>query len=296
MELQTKGKLLSGELLSSHTSLHLGGEAKYFLFASDWEDISKSLSFAREKNIPSFIIGEGSNVLFLDEGFSGIVITTKNMRKIDIEDNKLIAQSGASLSEVINVAKESSLSGFESLIGIPGSVGGASVMNAGAFNCEIGDYIETARVFRDGRGVRIEDIGFSYRDSSLSEEIVLEIEFALNKKRKEYIEKEIREKIKLRKENQPSFSEGVGTCGSVFKNPEGYTAGELIEQAGLKGMKVGGVRVPEEHGNYFLTDPGSKARDFIEMVRLVRDKVKEKFGVILKMEVKVVGKEGQVQI
>jgi UDP-N-acetylmuramate dehydrogenase len=296
MVLKTKGKLLLDEPLSAHTSLHLGGRTRYFLMAADAGDISEALSFAKENGIPSFIMGKGSNLLFSDEGFSGIVISTLDMKKVDVSDNKIIAQAGATLYDVINIAKESSLSGFESLVGIPGSIGGAAVMNAGAFDCEIGDYIKGARVLRDGGEVRIEDINFAYRQSSLSDEIVIDVEFLLSEKEKEYIEKKIGEIVQLRRGRQPVFSHDIGTCGSVFKNPPGYSAGELIEKAGCKGMKIGGTRISEEHCNYFLTDLDATSRDFIELVRLVRDKIKKDTGIDLKLEVKVIGKEKEIRI
>jgi UDP-N-acetylmuramate dehydrogenase len=296
MELKIKGKMLLDEPLSSHTSLHLGGKARYFMMAVNTKDISKAMSFARKEGLESFIMGRGSNILFSDEGFSGMVISTKGMDKININDTKVIVQSGTNLSEVINIAKESSLSGFESLVGIPGSVGGASIMNAGAFDCEIGDYIEAVKVLRDGEEVRVEDLWFDYRQSSLSDEIVVEIEFSLGKKEKREIENKIKEITELRKEKQPDFSKVIGTCGSVFKNPEGFAAGELIEKAGCKGMGIGGVRVSRKHCNYFLTTPGATSRDFIELARVVRDKVERKTGVTLELEVKIIGKEKEIQI
>jgi UDP-N-acetylmuramate dehydrogenase len=296
MKLEAKGELLLEEPLSSHTSLHLGGKARYFLMAADAEDISKAVTFAKKDDMPSFIMGKGSNLLFSDDGFSGIVINTTNMKKVDVYDTKLVAEAGAGLYDVINVAKEFSLSGFESLAGIPGSVGGAAVMNAGAFDCEIGDCIKAVKVLRDGKEVKIEDMRFDYRKSSLSSEIILEVEFSLSEKEKDYIEKKIKEVVKLRKERQPVFSPTVGTCGSVFKNPEGSSAGELIEKAGCKGMKIGGARISEKHCNYFLTDPDATSRDFIELVKLVKDKIKKDFGIDLELEVKVVGKEKEIQI
>jgi UDP-N-acetylmuramate dehydrogenase len=296
MGLETKGKLLLDEPLSFHTSLHLGGKARYFLMAADADDISEAISFAKEEEVSSFIMGKGSNLLFSDDGFSGVVISTENMKRVEVSDKKLLAQAGAALYDVINIAKESRLSGFESLVGIPGSIGGAAVMNAGAFDCEIGDYIKAVKVLRDREEVRIDDMRFEYRQSSLSGEIVLEVEFFLSEKEKEYIENKIKEISKLRKRKQPVLSPGTGTCGSVFKNPEGSSAGELIEKSGCKGMNIGGVRVSEEHCNYFLTDPGATSQDFIELVRLVRNKIKKDNGIDLELEVKVVGKEKEIQI
>ncbi len=296
MELEVKGKMLFDEPLSAHTSLHLGGKARYLLMAADSDDISEAVSFAREEGLTIFVMGKGSNILFSDEGFSGIIVCTENMKKVDVYNNKLTAQAGARLSDAINVAKESSLSGFESLVGIPGSVGGASVMNAGAFGCEIGNYIKSAQVLRDEEEVKLTDIQFDYRQSSLSDEIVVEVEFSLTEREKTKIENKIKEITVLRNEKQPVFSKDTGTCGSVFKNLEGLSAGELIEKSGCRGMRIGGVRVSEKHCNYFLSAPDATSSDFIELVKVVRDKVKKYSGVALELEVKVIGKEKEIQI
>jgi UDP-N-acetylmuramate dehydrogenase len=296
MELEVKGKMLFDEPLSVHTSLHLGGKARYFLMADDADDISEAVSFAKEEELPSFVMGKGSNILFSDDGFSGIIVCTENIKKVDVYNNKLTAQAGASLSDAINIAKEYSLSGFESLSGIPGSVGGAAVMNAGAFGCEIGNHIKSVKVLRDGEEVKLTDIQFDYRQSSLSDEVVLEVEFSLTEREKREIEDKIKEISTLRKERQPVFSKEVGTCGSVFKNPEGLAAGELIEKSGCKGMRIGGARVSEKHCNYFLTSPDATSRDFIELIRVVRNEVERRLGIVLKLEVKVIGKEKEVDI
>ncbi|MEJ2355667.1 MAG: UDP-N-acetylmuramate dehydrogenase, partial [candidate division WOR-3 bacterium] len=205
-------------------------------------------------------------------------------------------QSGANLSDVINIAKESSLSGLECLIGIPGSVGGASIMNAGAFGCEIGDCIESVKVLREGKEVKVDDILFDYRKSSLCGEIITEVEFSLSEGEKRQIENKIKEIAEQRKNKQPVISKGTGTCGSVFKNPEGFLAGELIEKSGLNGMKVGGAEVSRKHCNYFLTAPEATSRDFIELVKTVREKVRKETGVTLELEVKVIDEEKEVQI
>jgi UDP-N-acetylmuramate dehydrogenase len=296
MELKVEGKMFVDESLSAHTTLRLGGRAKYFLMAANSSDIFKAVSYARENKLACFVMGKGSNVLFSDKGFSGIVVNTLDMGKIDVDKNRMIAQSGANLSDVIDVAKEYSLSGLEYLIGIPGSVGGASVMNAGAFDCEIGDYIESAKVLREGKEVKINDILFDYRQSSLSGEIIIEVEFSLSEGEKRQIENEIKEIAELRKNKQPIISAGVGTCGSVFKNPEDFSAGELIEKSGLKGMKVGGAEVSRKHCNYFLTTPEATSRDFIELVKLVREKVRKETGITLELEVKVIGEEKEIQV
>ncbi|MEO0292717.1 MAG: UDP-N-acetylmuramate dehydrogenase [candidate division WOR-3 bacterium] len=296
MELKTEGKILMNEPLSSHTSLHLGGKAKYFLFAETTNDIAKAISFAEKKEIPFFIIGKGTNLLFLDEGFSGIVISTLNLERITVIPPKLIAEAGASLSKVINTAKENSLSGIESLWGIPGSIGGAVVMNAGAFGCEIGNFVSSIKVLRKNKEEKIKEIQFGYRSSNLKGEVVLEVELILKEEEKEKIEEKIKEVIKLRKEKQPFIPEGIGTCGSVFKNPLGLSAGELIEKAGLKGTKIGRVRISNDHCNYFLVEPGASSSDFLELVRFVKEKVKNLFKIDLELEVIIIGKEKEIKI
>jgi UDP-N-acetylmuramate dehydrogenase len=296
MELEIKDDVLLDEPLSSHTSLHLGGRAKYFMMAENTKNISGAISFSKERELPIYMIGWGSNILFSDEGFSGMVICTERMKKIEVNGFKMIAEAGTGLSEIIKVAKESSLGGIEELIGIPGSVGGASVMNASAFDCGIGEYIRTAKVLKNGEELKLSEIEFDYRKSSLSGEIVLEIEFEFDEKEKKDIEDKIIEIMEIRKRKHPFISEEIGTCGSVFKNPEGTSAGELIEKAGCKGMNVGSVRVSEKHCNFFLTVPGATSEDFVDLIRRVRDRVKNNSGVDLELEVKVIGEEKEIQI
>lgn len=296
MELEVKGKLMLDEPLSLHSSLHLGGKTRYFLLASDTDDVSKATAFAERKNLPVLIIGKGSNILFSDEGFSGVVIGTEKMKKIEVDGVKMIAEAGASLSEVIKIAKESSLGGIEELIGIPGSVGGASVMNASAFDCEIGEYINTAKVLRNGGELNLSEFEFGYRESSLSDEIVLDIEFEFDEKEKKDIEDKIIEIMEIRRRKHPFISEEIGTCGSVFKNPKGHSAGELIEKAGCKGMNIGSVKVSLKHCNFFITAPGATSEDFIDLIGKVRDKVKKNSGVDLELEVKIIGKEKEIHI
>jgi UDP-N-acetylmuramate dehydrogenase len=296
MELEVKGKLMLDEPLSLHSSLHLGGKAGYFLLASDADDISKTTAFAEREELPVLIIGKGSNILFSDEGFSGVVICTEKMKRIEVDGAKMIAEAGASLSEVIKVAKESSLSGIEELIGIPGSIGGAAVMNASAFNCEIGKYINAVKVLRNGKELNLSEFGFGYRESSLSDEIVLDVEFEFDKKEKKDIEDKIIEIMEIRRRKHPFVSEEIGTCGSVFKNPKPHSAGELIERAGCKGMNVGSVKVSEKHCNFFLTAPGATSEDFIDLIGRVRDKVKKNSRFDLELEVKIIGKEKEIHI
>lgn len=296
MELEVKGELKEKEPLSKHTTLHLGGEAQYFLYAEDIDDIMKSISFCNNNRLPYYIIGRGSNVLFLDDGFSGMVITTERLDRIEVDENIILSQAGASLTDVINRSKIESLSGLESLIGIPGTVGGAVIMNAGAYGCEIGEFVSAVSVIRKGDIIQIKDFNFGYRDSSLKGEIILNVILSLNRGNRDKIERKMNEVLETRIKNLPEIPDHIGTCGSVFKNPVDGHAGILIEKSGIKGLKIGGAMTSREHANYIVTEITANSKDVVELIGKVRKKVYEKFGIMLETEVIIVGKEKEIQI
>jgi len=296
MELEVKGELKEKEPLSKHTTLQLGGEAQYFLYAEDIDDIIKSISFCNNNRLPYYIIGRGSNLLFLDDGFSGMVITTEKLDRIEVDGNIILSQAGAPLNDVINRSKIESLSGLESLIGIPGTVGGAVIMNAGAYGCEIGEFVLAVSVIREGDIIQIKDFNFGYRNSSLKGEIILNVILRLNMGNRGEIEHKMNEVLKTRMKNLPQIPDHIGTCGSVFKNPVDGHAGILIEKSGLKGLKIGGSMISREHANYIITEKTASSKDVVELIRRVRNKVYEKFGIMLETEVIVVGKEKEIQI
>lgn len=295
-ELGIRGELRSREPLYAHTYLHVGGEAEYFLFAREFNDIKKSLDFCKEKGMPYYIIGNGSNVLFLDEGFSGLVITTQRMDQVQIKGTTVRSEAGSSLSRVIDCCKEAGLSGLESLIGIPGTIGGSVVMNAGAYGTEIGEFVSSVSVLRGGKILQLEEFYFNYRISSLKGEILLDIALVLRENNKREIEERMTNVAKERKVKMPGIPKWIGTCGSVFKNPEGNHAGSLIERAGLKGKRVGGASVSTHHANYIFTEPSATSRDVINLIRKIIDEVDNKFGITLETEVLIVGKEDEIQI
>jgi len=294
--LEIKGELKRKEPLSSHTYLRVGGEARYFLYVASMDDMRKSIEFCEGKGIPYYIIGNGSNVLFLDEGFKGLVMTTKRMNRILLEEDMIRAEAGASLLEIIKCCKDACLSGFESLTGVPGTIGGAVVMNAGAYGTEIGEFVSSISVLRGSEISHLEEFQFGYRYSTLKREIVLDVNLLLEKGNRKEIENRMEEISKKRRSRLPKIPSHIGTCGSVFKNPEGGHAGNLIEQAGLKGRRVGGALISMDHANYILTDPSATSEDVIELIRRVRDEVEKKFGVILETEVVIIGKEEETQI
>jgi UDP-N-acetylmuramate dehydrogenase len=296
MELEVKGELKEKEPLSKHTTLRLGGKAQYFLYAEDIDDIIKSISFCDNNRLPYYVIGRGSNVLFLDDGFNGMVITTERLDRIEVDENIILVQAGASLEDVINRSKIESLSGLESLIGIPGTVGGAVVMNAGAYGCEIGGFVSAVSVIRRGDIIQLKDFNFGYRDSSLKGKIILDVTLKLNRGNRDKIETKMHEVLKTRMKNLPQLPDNIGTCGSVFKNPVNSHAGMLIEKSGLKGLKIGGSMISREHANYIITEMTANSKDVVVLIRKVRKKVYEKFGIMLKTEVVIVGKEKEIQI
>jgi len=291
-----KGKLKRKESLSKHTYLHVGGEARYFLYAFNIDEIRESIAFCEGEGMPYYIMGRGSNVLFSDKGFSGLVITTQRMDRISLEGEMIRAESGASLREIIIHAKDAGLTGLESLTGIPGTVGGGVIMNAGAYGCEIGDYVTSVYILKRDEVSQLKEFNFGYRDSSLKEEIVLEVILTLKEGNKREIENKIEEILKKRRSNLPEIQEGIGSCGSVFKNPEGLHAGMLIEKADLKGKRVGGAEIPMDHANYIFTYPSTKSHDVIELIRQVRDEVLKRYGVNLETEVIIVDEEKEIQI
>lgn len=295
-ELEIASELRRKEPLSDHTYLSVGGVAEYFLFAESIDDMIKSIEFAREMGLPFYIIGEGSNVLFLDEGFSGMVITTERMDRITIDDVNCFCESGTLLIKIIECCKEYGLTGLESLAGIPGTIGGAVRMNAGAYGTEIGTLVSSVSVLKDGSVVQLEDVHFSYRKSSLKGEIVLKVTLSLIRRNKKEVSENIEMIMKKRRGIMSEIPIDSGTCGSVFKNPEGRYAGKLIEEANLKGKRVGGAWVSMGHANFIFTDKTAKSSDVMDLIRLIRDEVERNSNIRLKTEVVIVGKGQEIEI
>lgn len=295
-KLEIRGELFENQSLKNHNFLHLGGNARYFCFVDCPEDLMNVLNFAEEKGMPYYILGKGSNVLFLDCGFQGVVITTERMNSISSSNNCLTVDSGALLNEVINFAGEKDLRGIERLFDIPGTIGGAAIMNAGAYGCEVGNWISSVRVLRNGEIKKLDDVEFNYRDSSLRGEIVLSVELQLKRGNFHYVRKKTDEIRRKREKSLPDYGKDRGTCGSTFKNPVGGKAAVYIEKAGLKGKRIGGAFVSEKHANFLMTENGASSADYLELMKLVIDEVDRKFGVRLKPEVKIIGKEEEVSI
>lgn len=282
-------KVRVDEPLSRHTSLRIGGPASYFLGLRNIEELTNVVEFSKKENLEFFILGEGTNVLFPDKGFSGLVIQLKGeFEKFFAESNQVTAGAGVKLNKLIEKLAERSLAGLEFACGIPGSVGGAIVTNAGTKWGSIGDAAREIKIFSDGR-VRVlkkEELDFSYRRCALPEKaIVLEAKLGLKNGKKSDIINKIRERLQQRKRNQPL---STNNAGCVFRNPETCEAGKLIESAGLKGMRWGDAEVSKKHANFIINCGRARAKDVCNLIEKIRQTVKEKFDIELELELKIV--------
>jgi UDP-N-acetylmuramate dehydrogenase len=286
-------KFLRNQSLKKHITFRIGGPADYFCAPKTAEEIREALRFARERRQPVAVLGAGSNLLVLDEGVRGVVIKLgRGLNWIRVSDGRVEVGAGVLLPRLIRFLSQKGLGGLEFLTGIPGSVGGAVVMNAGAWGKEIGRYVEQVRVLdRAGREkiFKKRRLGFSYRRSMLqgSRWILTEVVFRLRKKKKRAIQKQIREYLSKRKSAQPL---GIPNCGSVFKNPRGDFAGRLIEEAGCKGMRIGDAQVSVKHANFIVNLGDARAKDVIKLMTSVQRSVRDKFKILLEPEIKIMVK------
>lgn len=278
--------------MKKHTTFRLGGAADYFLSPEKAEQVAKLIHICREENIPYFILGNGSNLLVSDKGYRGTVIQIfKNMNNIRVEGTKLYVQAGALLSAIARKALDAGLTGMEFASGIPGTVGGAAVMNAGAYGGEMKDIIKAVTVLTKEGEMRVLDaseLQFGYRTSVIKENgyVVLEAVIQLCPGDKETIQKRMEELKEQRVTKQPLE---YASAGSTFKRPEGYFAGKLIQDAGLRGYQVGGAQVSEKHCGFVVNTGVAVAEDVWNLIHDVQKKVFDKFQVKLEPEVKFLG-------
>ena len=284
---------LVNEPMSAHTTLKLGGPADYLVFPRSAEEIAALFSEAGAYNLPVTVIGHGSNLLVLDGGIRGLVISVgKNMRKIRREGNTVTAQAGAMLGAVAAEAAEAGLAGLEFASGIPGTVGGGVTMNAGAFGGEMAQVITRVNgISPNGKAVSLsrEEMRFGYRQSAVTDLnfVVTEAVFELQPGDPAAIRSLMSELNARRAEKQPL---DVPSAGSTFKRPEGYYAAALIDQCGLKGYSVGGARVSMKHAG-FLVNTGTSSEDFLNLMKKVQQIVEERVGVRLEPEIRILGEE-----
>ena len=287
-----KERVLLDEPMKQHTTFRVGGNADYFVMPQSAEEVKNIVALCKEADMPYYILGNGSNLLVGDKGYRGVIIQIyKEMNHIRIDGDKVIAQAGALLSRVGTATLEAELTGFEFAAGIPGTVGGAVFMNAGAYGGEMKDIIANATVLtQDGDIVTInkEDLELGYRTSVIAKKgyVVLEAEYQLQKGDKEAISARMDELKVQRVTKQPLE---YPSAGSTFKRSEGYFAGKLIQDAGLRGFQVGGAQVSEKHCGFVINKDQATAADIQELMRQVSDKVMQEFGVKLEPEVKTLG-------
>ena len=287
-----KDRVLLDEPMSKHTTFRVGGAADYFVMPKCVEEVQKIVVLCHQIDMPYYVIGNGSNLLVSDEGYRGVVLQIyKEMNQIQVVGTTIYAQAGALLSKVGSVALEAELTGFEFAAGIPGTVGGAVVMNAGAYGGEMKDVLKSATVLSlDGRVFTLynSELEVGYRTSVIAskEYVVLEATYELQFGDKDAIRAKMDELKVQRVTKQPLE---FPSAGSTFKRPEGYFAGKLIQDAGLRGFRVGGAQVSEKHCGFVINTGDATASDIKELIELVSDRVLKEFGVKLEPEVKMLG-------
>lgn len=280
------------EPMKAHTTFRVGGPADYFVTPKTIEEVKGIIALCKEEDMPYYILGNGSNLLVGDKGYRGVMIQIyKAMAGIEVNGEVIKVQAGALLSRIGSVALEAELQGFEFAAGIPGTMGGAVVMNAGAYGGEMKDVLVDATVLTPEGEVLVlknEELELGYRTSVIAKKnyIVLAATVKLNKGNKEAIRERMDELKVQRVTKQPLE---YPSAGSTFKRPEGYFAGKLIQDAGLRGFQVGGAQVSEKHCGFVINKENATAADVVELMKQVADKVQEAFNVTLEPEVKRIG-------
>jgi UDP-N-acetylmuramate dehydrogenase len=291
------GKVLFDECMDRHTSIGVGGRADALAFPESAAEMGRIVAFLRAEGIAVFFMGNGTNLIVRDDGFRGVIVVTKGLRSVRLEPRgegraAIRAEAGAALAEVVALSAREGLTGMEFCAGIPGSVGGGIRMNAGAYGSEMKDVLESVELLNGEGNVKTcarAALQFEYRNLALPEgACVLGGVFDLARGNREAVEGRIREILKTRSGKHPLQ---YRSAGSVFKNPKGMPAGRIIDEAGLKGLTLGGARVSEMHGNFIVNLGSAMAKDIIGLIELVREKVREKRGIDLEPEVKIIGEE-----
>ena len=285
-------QLKENEPMSVHTSFKIGGPADMFVRAESPDQLIKLIRTARETDTSYMVIGNGSNMLVADGGIRGLVIQI-GMSDIRVSGNEITAGAGALMSRVAAEAARAGLSGFETLSGIPGSLGGGLYMNAGAYGGEIKNVVKTV-TYIDAEGelhtIDRDECGFGYRTSVFSKgrKVIVSAILELRKGEESEIRRAMADYNKRRSDKQPL---AFPSAGSVFKRPEGHFAGALIEGAGLKGYRIGGAEVSELHAGFIINRGGATAKDVLALIEHIRKTVKEQYGVELEPEIRLIGEE-----
>jgi len=285
------GQLLRDEPMSSHTTFRVGGPADLMYFPACEEQLAAALSAAKEHGVPSLVMGNGSNMLVRDGGIRGLVIVLgARFAEINVDGEMITVQAGASMARLAAAAQAAELTGLEFAAGIPGTLGGGCAMNAGAYGGQLSDTLVDARVYMNGeiRTLTLEEMQMGYRTTRPLREggVVLSARFRLQKDDGEAIMARMTDLNARRRDKQPL---NFPSAGSTFKRPEGYFAGALIEQAGLKGVSIGGAQVSEKHAGFIINTGNATAADILALIEHVQRVVCERFGVELETEVRIIG-------
>lgn len=288
---KTASLCLMNESLKKHTTYGIGGPADLMIFPKSKQDLIKVIEIINENKIQLTILGSGSNVLVSDNGIRGAVISLKNsLKKIEVDDNILYAECGTMLGKIVKHAVKNNLIGLENLNGVPGTLGGALIMNAGAWGGEISEnliHVEVINSKSEIQKIQKKDLNFSYRQSSFNkDDILLSAKFNLKKADKDIIKENFIEAQSGRKKSQPLNKR---SAGSLFKNPKNNSAGKLLDEAGLKGYSVGDAKISEKHANFFINDGDATSKDMLMLIKKAHKEVKDKFNVNLSLEVKLMG-------
>lgn len=289
----TEDNVVMNKQLREHTYTRLGGAADYFVTPKTFAEVQAIVELSRRENIPYTLLGNGSNLIIKDGGIRGIVICFSRLNQIDVTNEMIVAESGARIIEVSREAYRNALTGLEFACGIPGSVGGALYMNAGAYGGEIKDVLMSAKVMtKEGiiLDVRADELELEYRTSNIPqhEYIVLEATFRLAQGDQEAIKSIMDDLTNKRESKQPLE---YPSCGSVFKRPPGYFAGKLIQDSGLQGVQIGGAQVSEKHAGFIVNKAGASAEEYISLIQHVQKTVYDNYQVSLEREVKIIGED-----
>ena len=288
---ETASLCLMNESLKKHTTYGIGGPADLMIFPKSKQDLIKVIEIINENKIQLTILGSGSNVLVSDNGIRGAVISLKNsLKQIEVDENILYAECGTMLGKIVKHAVKNNLIGLENLNGVPGTLGGALIMNAGAWGGEISEnliHVEVINSKSEIQKIQKKDLNFSYRQSSFNkDDILLSAKFNLKKADKDIIKENFIEAQSGRKKSQPLNKR---SAGSLFKNPKNNSAGKLLDEAGLKGFSIGDAKISEKHASFFINDGDASSRDMLMLIKKAHKEVKDKFNVNLSLEVKLMG-------
>ena len=286
-------EILFNEPLKQYTYTKVGGVADYLAFPRNQYELKRIVTFANAQEIPWMVLGNSSNIIVRDSGIEGFVIMFDHFHDVRVNGYVIEAEAGAKLIDVTHVARYHSLTGFEFACGIPGSIGGAVYMNAGAYGGEIAHILQSCKVLTPEGEIKTltaEELAFGYRHSKIQEtgDVVISAKFALAPGNYDQIDQEMARLTHLRELKQPLE---YPSCGSVFKRPVGHFAGQLISEAGLKGHRIGGVEVSEKHAGFMINVDHGTAKDYEDLIAHVIETVEKSAGVTLEREVRIIGKD-----